>query len=74
MSKYASRQFWVDAADRAVATFAQAAVATLTADAIPGLLNMDLTQVLSVSGLAAVVSILTSVAFRGQDKPTEPTV
>lgn len=73
MSKYASRQFWVDAADRAVATFAQAAVATLTADAIPGLLNMDLTQVLSVSGLAAVVSILTSVAFRGQDKPTEPT-
>lgn len=73
MSKYASRQFWVDAADRAVATFAQAAVATLTADAIPGLLNMDLTQVLSVSGLAAVVSILTSVAFRGQDKPAEPT-
>lgn len=72
MSKYASRQFWVDAADRAVATFAQAAVATLTADAIPGLLNMDLTQVLSVSGLAAVVSILTSVAFRGQDKPAEP--
>lgn len=66
MSKYASKSFWVDAFDRAVSTFAQAAVAALTADAIPGLLDMDLGAVLSVSGLAALVSVLTSVAFRGQ--------
>lgn len=65
MSKYANRQFWIDTFDRAVATFAQAAVATLTADAIPGLLDMDIAAVLSVSGLAAAVSVLTSVAFRG---------
>lgn len=68
-SKYANKQFWVDAADRAVATFAQSAVAALTADAIPGLIEMDLAAVGSVAGLAALVSVLTSVAFRGSDTP-----
>lgn len=63
-SKYASREFWTDAADRAVSTTAQAAVATLTAGAT-GLLEVDIAQVASVAGLAGVVSILTSVAFRG---------
>jgi len=65
-SKYASVQFWADTADRAVSTFAQAAVATLSANAA-GLLTIDFVQVASVSGLAALVSLLTSVAFRGKD-------
>lgn len=69
MSKYANKTFWVDAFDRAVATIAQAAVAVLTAD-VTGLLDVDWVQILSVSGLAGAVSILTSVAFRGQDTKT----
>lgn len=64
MSKYADKQFWVDTFDRAVATFAQAGVGALTADAI-GVLNVDWAGVGSVAGLAALVSVLTSVAFRG---------
>lgn len=64
VSKYADKRFWVDTFDRAVATFAQAAVATLTAG-VTGILDVDWVQVASVSGLAAGVSVLTSVAFRG---------
>jgi hypothetical protein len=71
MSKYADRKFWVDTFDRAVSTVAQAAVAVLTAN-VTGLLDVDWVQMLSVSGLAGVVSVLTSVAFRGQDKDEKP--
>lgn len=67
MSKYASKAFWVDAGDRAVATAAQAAVALLTAG-VTGILDVDWPQVGSIAGLAAAVSVLTSVAFRGSDK------
>ena len=55
-----SVMFWKDALERAVRTAAQAAVALLTAGAT-GLLDVDWVQVASVSGLAAVVSVLTSV-------------
>jgi hypothetical protein len=66
MSKYANRQFWVDTLDRAVATFAQAAVGALTANAT-GLVDVDWAGVGSIAGLAALVSVLTTVAFRGRD-------
>lgn len=66
MSKYASKEFWVDALDRVVATVAQSAVGALTADAT-GLLDLDVVQVASVAGLAGVVALLTSVAFRGRE-------
>ena len=64
-SKYASRAFWTDVFDRAVATVAQAAVATLTAG-VTGLVDVDWVSVGSVAGLAGAVSVLTSIAFRGQ--------
>jgi len=70
MSKYADKQFWLDTLDRAVATFAQAAVATLTAG-VTGLLDIDGIQLASVAGLAAVVSVLTSIAFRGGSEVSE---
>lgn len=66
MSKYADRKFWIDTFDRAVSTVAQAGVAVLTAN-VTGLLDVDWVQMLSVSGLAGAVSVLTSVAFRGKD-------
>jgi hypothetical protein len=53
--------FWKAAAERAVKTFAQTEAALLTA-AGTGLLDTDFKVSLSVSGMAAVVSLLTSVA------------
>lgn len=74
MSKYASKSFWFDTLDRVIATIAQAAVATLTADAT-GLIGLDFVQVMSVAGLAGLVALLTSIAFRGKDEaePLAPT-
>lgn len=71
MSKYASKRYWIDTTDRAVATFAQAAVGALTATTT-GLLDLDWVQVVSVAGLAALVSVLTSVAFRGRGEESAP--
>lgn len=59
-----SKQFWKAAAERAVKTFAQSAAALLTANAV-GLLDADWTGIASVSGLAALVSVLTSVGSAG---------
>lgn len=53
--------FWKDTAERAIKTFAQAVVAGLTAG-VTGILEVDWITVVSVSALAALVSVLTSVA------------
>ena len=55
--------FWKAAAERAVKTFAQSAVASLTvvATAGGGITDAGWLTIASVSGLAAVISILTSV-------------
>lgn len=52
--------FWKATVERAVKTAAQSAAALLVGDGI-GLLTVDWTAVGSVAGLAAVVSVLTSV-------------
>lgn len=65
MSKYADKKFWIDTTDRAVATTAQAAVAVLTAG-VTSLIEIDWAGVAGVAGLAGLVSVLTSVAFRGE--------
>lgn len=68
-SRYASKQFWTETADRAVSTFAQAAIGAGLATAT-GLIGVDWMQVASIAGLAAAVSILQSIAFRGRaDEP-----
>jgi hypothetical protein len=58
--------FWNATAERAVKTFAQAEAALLLANGT-GLLDTDWTTSLSVSGMAAVISVLTSV---GSDAAT----
>jgi len=68
MSKYADRAFWVSTFDRAVSTVAQAAVGALTAE-VTGLISVDWVGIGSIAGLAGLVSVLQSVAFRGSDKP-----
>ncbi|HLS74090.1 MAG TPA: holin [Actinomycetaceae bacterium] len=57
-----NKKFAKDAAERAVKTAAQTSVALLTADGVMGLLDVDWGQGASVVGLAALVSLLTSVA------------
>jgi hypothetical protein len=56
-----TKAFWKGATERAIKTFAQAGVALITADAVVGLFDLDVAGLLSVSGLAALVSVLTSV-------------
>ena len=56
-----TKQFWIDVVERAVKTFAQAAVAAIGANAT-GMLDVDFLAVIGVAGLAAVASVLTSIA------------
>ena len=56
-----SSLFWLATAERAAKTFAQVAAATIGASGA-GLLEADWVAILSVSGMAAVASLLTSVA------------
>lgn len=52
--------FWKAAAERAIKTFAQSLVALFIAGVT--ILSIDWVQALAVSGTAALVSVLTSVA------------
>lgn len=61
MSFLTSKTFWADTVERAIKTFAQACVAVLTSNVV-GLLNVDYLTLFSVAGLAAVVSVLSSLA------------
>lgn len=56
-----SKSFWIDAAERAVKTTAQTAVAMLGTGLV-GIIDVDWQNVASVSAVAAVVSLLTSIA------------
>ena len=56
-----SREFWIDTLERAVKTFAQAAVAVIGANAV-GVTDIDFAVVASVAGLAALLSVLSSIA------------
>jgi hypothetical protein len=55
-----TRKFWTAAGERAVKTLAQTAVALLAGDGV-GLLDVDWLRIGSVAGLAAVLSLLTSI-------------
>ena len=71
MSFLTSRHYWAETIERAVKTIAQTAVATITANAT-GLLDADWITVGSVSGLAGLVSVLTSIGSGcvGDDSPS----
>ncbi|QAU07389.1 hypothetical protein SEA_ALLEB_57 [Microbacterium phage Alleb] len=69
VSKYADQKFWVDTADRAVATFAQSLAGALGIDQT-GILDLDWSQSLSIACAITLASVLTSVAFRGRGETT----
>lgn len=60
MSAYLRAGFWIDALERAIKTSAQSAAAVLSAEAVD-ILSADWKAMLAVSGMAGLVSILTSV-------------
>jgi hypothetical protein len=53
-------QYWSYSGERAIKTCAQVAIATIGVGAV-GVLDVDWVQVASVSALAGVMSLLTSV-------------
>lgn len=64
---FTSKKFWVDAVERAIKTFAQALLATLTV----GVSISDITWLdsLGVAATATVISVLTSIASGGVGDP-----
>ena len=68
MSIYTKREFWTSAIERAVKTFAQSAAAVGLAGAT-GLLDVDWQGAASAAGLAALLSVLTSVASAPVGEP-----
>ena len=57
-----TRAFWKDSAERSIKTFAQTAVSFLVIGTT-GVLEVDWEQIIiSVSGIAALASVLTSIA------------
>jgi hypothetical protein len=63
--------FWAQTGERAIKTFAQAAAALLLGDGL-GLLDVNWLRVGTVAGLAAVVSVLTSIATSGMGERNSP--
>ena len=65
------RKFWKHTAERSLKTVAQAAAALLVGNGF-GLLDADWLSVLSIAGMAGVVSVLTSIGsgYVGDDSPS----
>ena len=68
-----SRRFLSSLVERAVKTFAQALVAILTAGATD-LLSVGWLAALSTAGMAALVSVLTSIASSAWGDPESPSL
>jgi hypothetical protein len=66
-----TKAFWTGALERALKTFGQSVLATLGVGAT-GLLHADWGTALDVGGLAAVISVLTSLVTVTQVTSTAP--
>jgi hypothetical protein len=58
-------EFWSYAGERAIKTFAQAAIAALGAGSV-GLFSIDYAGLISVSAGAALLSVLTSIVAKSK--------
>ena len=58
-------EFWSYAGERAIKTFAQAAIAALGAGTV-GLFSIDYAGLISVSAGAALLSVLTSIVAKSE--------
>lgn len=68
-----TRRFWEAAGERAVKTFAQTLAALIVADGT-GLMDTAWVAILSTAGMAALVSLLTSVASDAATGGTGPSL
>ena len=68
---YARKEFWGNALDRAIRTFAQALIGAIGTGAI-GILDIDWPAALSIAAMAALLSVLTSIAT--PDTVAAPTI
>lgn len=68
-----TKRFWLDALERAVKTAAQTSVA-LIGTGMAGIIDVDWTNVASVSAVAAILSVLTSVASAPAGDPESASV
>ncbi|MEU8821790.1 holin [Actinoplanes sp. NPDC048796] len=66
-------KFWKSALERAVKTFAQAALALLTGDGL-GIVDVDWGNVVSVAALATLASLLTSIVSLPVGEPHSPSI
>ncbi|HEX5543669.1 MAG TPA: holin [Micromonospora sp.] len=66
-----TRNFWRQALERLVKTFAQAALALVSGDGLD-ILDVDWRSVVGVSTLAALASVLTSIATADMGEPGDP--
>lgn len=55
------KQYWAYAGERAIKTFAQTALGVITAGGALSIIELEFAQMLGVSGLATLMSLLTSV-------------
>jgi len=55
------KKYWAYSGERAIKTVAQSALSVITASGVIGILDLDIVQILSVSALAGLMSLLTSV-------------
>jgi len=67
-------EFWKDAAERALKTAAQVALAIVTATAGLGVTDIDWATTASVVGLATLASVLTSIISAGVGPTGTPSV
>lgn len=68
-SRMFTTKFWRAAAERAIKTVAQTAVAVIGVDAATSIISFDWAYIAGVAATAGVLSILTSVASNGVGTP-----
>lgn len=71
MKNYTTTAFWSDTAERAIKTAAQTLLGVLTTGAV-GLLDVDWANAASITALATLISILTSIASAGSTDTISP--
>lgn len=68
-----SKQFWKETVERAIKTAAQTAVALIGTELV-GIMELDWVQITSVSAVAALLSVLTSVGSDPVGKTGTPSL
>lgn len=73
LSVFFTLAFWIDAFERTVRTFAQAALGLLVAGPVLNLLQVDWVSLVGTAGLSALIALLGAIAAPAKSAPTEAT-